>query len=162
MAPRRFPKRTSTRQIAVAKGFRSGLEDKVSGELQALQVTYTYEQHRIAYTVPAREAKYTPDFILPNGIIVETKGQFVTADRQKHKLVKEQYPNIDIRFVFSRSATCISKQSKTTYAKWCDTHGFLYADKSIPKSWIDEAPTPGRSEANSTILQSATPKAKSK
>ncbi|MER8422499.1 hypothetical protein [Mesorhizobium sp. M1403] len=146
------------RQAAIAKGFRSGLEDKVSGDLNSLGITYTYEAHKITYEVPAREAKYTPDFLLDNGIIVETKGQFVTADRQKHLHIKKQHPGLDIRLVFSRSATRISKQSSTTYAMWCDTHGFQYADKSIPQCWIDEAPTPGRSEANSTVLKSATPK----
>lgn len=155
------PKRTSTRQRAVAKGYRSGLEDVVAGKLDDTGVPYTYETFKIAYEVPARLARYTPDFhLLRNGIIVETKGQFVTADRQKHKLIKEQHPNLDIRFVFSRSATRISKQSKTTYANWCDTHGFLYADRSIPQSWIDEAPTAGRSEALAYILQNQPVKAK--
>ncbi|WP_352869733.1 hypothetical protein [Mesorhizobium sp. M1329] len=161
MARPTYPKRTPTRQIAVAKGFRSGLEDKVSGELDASGIPYTYEQFKITYTVPERLAKYTPDFpLLHNGIIVETKGQFVTADRQKHKLIKEQHPDLDIRFVFSRSATRISKQSQTTYAMWCETHGFLYADKSIPRDWLDEAPTAGRMEALKTLLQSVNKKVK--
>jgi hypothetical protein len=155
LARRTFPKRTSTRQIAVAKGFRSGLEDKVAGELDLASVPYTYESFKITYEVPARLAKYTPDFrLLGNGIIVETKGQFVTADRQKHRLIKEQNPNLDIRFVFSRSGTRISKQSQTTYAMWCETQGFLYADKSIPQTWIDEPPTAGRVEALNAILNS--------
>ncbi|RVB02842.1 endodeoxyribonuclease [Mesorhizobium sp. M7A.F.Ca.CA.004.02.1.1] len=151
------------RQAAVAKGFRSGLEDKVSGDLNSLGITYTYEAHKITYDVPARKAKYTPDFLLDNGIIIETKGQFVTADRQKHLHIKGQKTGLDIRLVFSRSATRISKQSSTTYAMWCDTHGFQYADKSIPQSWIDEASTPERSEANRMFLETAAPKkAKSK
>jgi hypothetical protein len=71
--------------------------------------------------------------LLDNGIIVESKGRFVTQDRQKHLLVKQQYPDLDIRFVFSRSATRISKQSQTTYAAWCQHKGFLFADKAIPQ-----------------------------
>lgn len=137
----------------MAKGFRSGLEDKVAGELDASGIPYTYETFKITYTVPERLARYTPDFrLLDNGIIVETKGHFVTADRQKHLLIQKQLPHLDIRFVFSRSATRISKQSKTTYAMWCETHGFLYADKTIPQAWIDEAPTAGRMEALEAIL----------
>ncbi|MER9596142.1 hypothetical protein NKJ08_14765 [Mesorhizobium sp. M0244] len=120
--------------------------------LKAQGVSYTYEAFKFAYEVPSRVSTYTPDFILGNGIIVETKGQFVTSDRHKHLLIKKQYPDVDIRFVFSRSATRISKQSSTTYAKWCQTAGFQYADKRIPQAWIDEAPTPGRLEANSAIF----------
>lgn len=85
-----------------------------------------------------KNCKYTPDFILPNGIIIESKGRFVTQDRQKHLLIQKQFPELDIRFVFSRSASRISKVSKTTYAKWCQTKGFKYADAVIPQSWIDE------------------------
>lgn len=83
---------------------------------------------------------YSPDFILPNGIIVETKGRFLTADRQKHLIVKLQHPDLDIRLLFSNSRQRISKQSATTYALWCETKGFEYADKSIPLLWINAMP----------------------
>lgn len=90
----------------------------------------------VKYTKPAKEARYTADFRLPNGVIIETKGRFVTADRQKHILIKEQRPDLDIRFVFSNPNNRISKKSETTYAKWCEKHGFLYARKSIPEEWL--------------------------
>ena len=76
--------------------------------------------------------------ILSNGIIVESKGRFVTADRKKHLLIKKQHPTLDIRFVFSNSKAKINKGSKTTYGDWCDKHGFLYADKLIPEEWLYE------------------------
>lgn len=97
-----------------------------------------YETLTLKYERPARTAKYTPDFPLPNGIIIETKGRFVTADRQKHLLVKDQHPKADIRFVFSNPNQRISKTSKTTYAMWCDKHGFRYAAKRIPVEWLKE------------------------
>ncbi|WP_018868299.1 MULTISPECIES: endodeoxyribonuclease [unclassified Thioalkalivibrio] len=125
------------RNPGYAHGFRSGLEEKVAKELAALGVTIHYESETISYTKPARNSKYTPDFPLPNGIIVETKGRFVVEDRQKHILIKEQHPDLDIRFVFSNSNTKISKNSKTSYAMWCEKHGFIYADKSIPQEWIN-------------------------
>lgn len=98
----------------------------------------SYESVVILYDKPARTSRYTPDFPLPNGIIIETKGRFVTADRQKHLLVKAQHPDKDIRFVFSNANAKISKQSKTTYAMWCDKNGFKYANKSVPPAWIKE------------------------
>ncbi|EMF8795618.1 endodeoxyribonuclease [Pseudomonas aeruginosa] len=125
-------------------GFRSGLEEKIAAELQAKGVDVQYEALQIGYTKPARQAKYSPDWILPNGIVVETKGRFVVEDRQKHLIIKEQHPGLDVRFVFSNSRTRISKNSKTTYAMWCEKYGFLFADKSIPEAWLKEPHCPER------------------
>mgnify|MGYP001580877733 FL=1 len=116
-------------------GYRSGLEDRISKQLKALSVPVKYEEMKIEYHINETR-KYTPDFELPNGIIIESKGRFVVADRKKHLLIKKQHPHLDIRFVFSNSKAKINKGSKTTYGMWCDKHGFLYADKLIPKEWI--------------------------
>ncbi|MBZ5882545.1 endonuclease I, partial [Escherichia coli] len=59
-------------------------------------------------------------------------------DRQKHLLINAQHPELDIRFVFSNPKARISKTSQTTYADWCERHGFKYAAKVIPQEWIDE------------------------
>ncbi len=134
--------KTTTRQRALAAGYRSGLEERTAKNLEAKGVPFSYEKDTVHYTKPARNAKYTPDFVLENGIIAETKGRFVTADRQKHILIKAQHPDLDIRFVFSNPNTRISKQSKTTYAMWCEKHGFLYAKGEIPDAWINETPNP--------------------
>lgn len=128
----------SQAQATIEEGWRSGLEEQIARELTAKGVLFEFEKHIIEYHKPARTARYKPDFKLPNGIIIETKGRFVTADRQKHILVKEQHPELDIRFVFSRSKERISKQSKTTYAMWCEKNKFKFADKHIPQEWIDE------------------------
>lgn len=130
------PARLTSEQVGTKYGFRSGLEERVAEELRQAGISFTYEEQVIKYIKPERPARYTPDFVLPSGIIVETKGRFLTADRQKHLLVKHQYPNLDIRFVFSRSKDRISKQSRTTYADWCEKNGFMYADRSIPKEWL--------------------------
>lgn len=108
----------------------------MAAQLKREGIDAKYESITLRYLKPQREARYTPDFPLPNGIIIETKGRFVTADRQKHLLVKAQHPDKDIRFVFSNPNTRISKQSKTTYAMWCDKHGFQYAKGLIPKAWL--------------------------
>lgn len=132
---------SSNRKAAIKAGWRSGLEETIAHQLEMLRVKYKYEELKLSYTVPASKHTYTPDFELPNGIIIETKGRFVTADRKKHLLVKEQHPDLDIRFVFSNPRTKISKVSKTTYADWCDKYGFKYAAKSIPTEWINEVRT---------------------
>jgi len=119
-----------------ALGYRSGLEDAVSLQLKKLKIPFSYETEKIRYLKPPKPSTYKPDFILSNGIVIETKGRFESNDRLKHLLVKEQNPGYDIRFVFSDSKKKIYKGSPTTYADWCNKYGFKYADKEIPKSWL--------------------------
>ena len=130
-------KLSSIRAIAIKNGYRSGLEDKISKQLEEAGVPFKYEKFKIKYSLNEVRT-YTPDFELTNGIIIESKGRFVVADRKKHLLIQKQHPELDIRFVFSNSRAKISKVSKTTYGDWCDKHGFLYADKLIPVEWIKE------------------------
>ena len=129
-------------QNALRLGYRSGLEHQVAKELDKLGVPYGYESEVIKYIKPVSTHKYTPDFILTkkdgSKLYIETKGRFTSADRVKHRLIKEQYPELDLRFVFSRSKQKLSKTSKTSYAQWADRYGFKWADKEIPKEWLDE------------------------
>lgn len=130
---------SGNRSAGLKHGWRSGLEEAIGAQLKSLRVRYEYETLRIPFEQPVKPRRYSPDYLLlDNGIIIETKGRFVTADRQKHLLVKEQHPDLDIRFVFSNSRQRISKQSQTTYAAWCQTKGFKYADKLIPQAWLNE------------------------
>lgn len=129
-------KRSKLRQRAIAAGYRSGLEEDIARELEDKGIAYEYETLSIKYEVNETR-KYTPDFKLPNGIIVESKGRFTSADRKKHLLVQKQHPEYDIRFVFSNSKAKLNKGSKTTYADWCQKHGFQYADKHIPEEWLN-------------------------
>jgi hypothetical protein len=135
-------RRTSNKSLSqdeagLKHGFRSGQEEDTADWLRKRGIEFGYEDRVINYVIPERPAKYTPDFNLSNGIVVETKGRFLTPDRQKHLLIKKQHPGIDIRFVFSNSRAKISKSSKTSYAMWCEKHGFMYADKTIPESWLN-------------------------
>lgn len=131
-------KKVSQKQVLLKHGVRSGLEDVICKELSERGIPYKYEELTIVYTQPEKQRKYTPDIILENDIIVEIKGRWVTADRQKIALVKQQFPDLDLRMVFSNSKTKISKSSKTTYADYCDKLGIPYADRMIPDSWINE------------------------
>lgn len=125
-------------RVAREQGYRSGLEVKIAEGLRLRGVDGHYEELCLPFTQPEKPRRYHPDYWLPTGIVVETKGRFETADRSKHLMVKEQHPEIEIRFVFSRSKSTISKKSKTTYADWCKSHGFKFADKDIPDAWLKE------------------------
>jgi hypothetical protein len=123
---------------ARAQGYRSGLEEKVAAELKLQGIVCKYESYSLEYTIPETKHKYTPDFPLPNGILVETKGEFTSSDRKKHKRIREQHPDLDIRFVFSNPHRKIGAKSSTTYAMWCERLGIPWADKSVPEAWIRE------------------------
>jgi hypothetical protein len=119
----------------VTQAYRSGFERTVCRDLDSRRVSYRYESVSIGYL---KEHRYTPDIQLANGILVELKGFFSPADRGKHLLVKDQHPELDIRFVFMDPTKRLSKKSKTTYADWCDRHGIKWSSKLIPTSWISE------------------------
>jgi len=123
----RYPKRVGS--------FRSGLEAGVAAQLEAAGVAYEYEAVRIPYE-DTRPHKYSPDFRLPSGVLIEAKGRFTAEDRARHLLIQRQHPDLELRFVFSNSKHRLSKTSKTTYRDWCDRHGFKWADKTIPKDWM--------------------------
>jgi hypothetical protein len=125
-------------------GFRSGLEERNARHLEAHGQAVLYEQRRIKYTIPAKVHTYTPDFELHNGILVETKGMWETKDRAKLLYIKTQYPDLDLRLLFSRASNTIYKGSPTTYGDWATAHEFKWAEKLIPIEWFAE-PGPERS-----------------
>lgn len=122
----------------IQEAVRSGLEKRVLEDLREKGIEPDYETIRVRFTRPSKPTYYTPDIILPNGILVECKGVFESKDRTKHLAIKAEHPQLDIRFVFSRSSSPLYKGSDTTYAMWCEEHDFKYADKLIPQSWLEE------------------------
>lgn len=166
----RYKKKLSPEQRAIQEGWRSGFEPALAENLCVREIGHLFEAGKIQYTVPARKATYTPDFFVrrDRGIVqplpklwyksqewwddhfvIESKGQFTSDDRKKHLLIKDQYPNSDIRFVFDRkvrkdgslgagsgSVSLLRKGAKTTYGMWCDKNGFTYADNKVLDTWF--------------------------
>lgn len=131
--------KTSSSRRGIANGYRSGLEETISEQIATVTgKPAAYETTVIRYSKPSSDHRYTPDFVLPNGIIVESKGRFLPDDRKKHLLIKQQHPDKDIRFVFSNPKARLSKTSLTTYAAWCDKYGFQWANKVVPVEWFKE------------------------
>ena len=127
------------RYRGIREGYRSGLEERIASQLKASGVSYSYEQERLKY-IPVPK-HYTPDFILigkNKTIYIETKGRFLAKDRTKHLLVQSQYPELDLRFVFTNPNAKLYKGSKTTYGEWCIKNGFSFSKGSIPDSWLNE------------------------
>ena len=115
--------------------YKSRFEFDFATYLENNNIEFEYEQHKFTY-VP-KQRTYTPDFYLPEfDMFIETKGQFVGSDRTKHKLIAEQYPDLDLRFVFQNDKVKLSKKSKTTYADWCNKNNFKYAKGVLPIGWM--------------------------
>jgi hypothetical protein len=135
--------------LKLEPSYRSGLEKNIAEQLSSEGVSFEYEKLKLEYNVPARNAKYTPDFKV-GSIVIESKGAFgygpnrfsggdPAKERQKLLLIKAQHPELDLRIVFQRASTKIYKNSPTSYAKWATDNGFKWADKGlIPPEWIKE------------------------
>lgn len=131
---------------------RSGFEKKVAQYLEKNEVGYDYETLVLNYTIPATKHRYTPDFILPNGIIIEVKGNFTAPQRKKMAAVLEQNPDRDIRMVFMRNNP-INKSSRTKYSDWCSKRGIPYhisPSGSLPEEWLNEKPKKPKSGKSSS------------
>ena len=123
-----------TRPKKKTSKYRSKLEERVGDLLTNLGVTYEYESVKIAYQI---SHNYNPDFILPNGVILECKGYWDAEDRRKIKNVTEQNPDMDVRMVFQSPYNTITKKSKTTYAQWCDRYNIPWCTfHEIPIEWL--------------------------
>lgn len=83
--------------------------------------------------------KYTPDFVLPDGRLLETKGNFTTENRKKHRQIKKQHPDLPLVMIFM-SDNKISPKSNTRYSEWCEKYGIDYLvikkGGSFPPGWL--------------------------
>ena len=130
---------------------RSKFEDRIEQDLKDAGVEYEYESIQLEYQEPLRKnlascdtcgstnlvrtGWYTPDFILSNGLIIETKGRFTAADRRKMLAVKESHPDLKIVMCFMRNNK-IHKNSGTKYSDWCDANGMEYSIGKLKKEWL--------------------------
>lgn len=135
------------------RGKRSGFEIRTAERFQEQGVEAQYEPFTLAFREAEKTRSYTPDWLLPNGIIVETKGWFSPADRKKHLLIRESHPDLDIRFVFERAGSPILPNSKTTYAMWAKRHRFLWAEEHVPDEWLRAKPSAEHMRSLKQILE---------
>lgn len=126
------------KKYSTPKGkYRSTFEYNVAASCRKRKLKVKYEPHAIPFTVPAIIRKYTPDFTLPNGIVIECKGRFTVADRKKMLWVRESNPELDIRLVFQNASVKLQKKGKMTYGDWATWKGFTWAEGDIPDEWWD-------------------------
>lgn len=100
-----------------------------------IQFQYEPAHKRMPYHL---EHVYHPDFLLPHGVLVEAKGFMDAVERRKLLRVKQEHPALDLRLLFQRADTRITRALRSmTYAQWAERHGFPWAQgPEIPKSWL--------------------------
>lgn len=105
---------------------RSKLEDTFEIILNEYNINYNYELTKLTYIIPESKHTYLIDWTLPNNLYIETKGYLSNAqERNKYKLIKQQYPNIDLRFVFD-NPNKLCGGTKYTHAVWAEKNKFKY------------------------------------
>lgn len=123
--------------------FRSKFEESIWEAAKRSRRTLIHEPYFIPYIM---KGSYLPDFILPNGIIVEAKGYLDAAACKKMKAVKHTNPHLDIRFVFQNANGKRNKRAKLKNWEWAEKHGFPWAEGTIPLSWFKEKKKDEQSE----------------
>ena len=83
--------------IHISEPTRQKLEVSVAELLDTVGCQYVYEGEQVPYTI---QHHYNPDFVLLNGVMLETKGYWDAEDRRKIKAVIRDNPHLDI-FVWS-------------------------------------------------------------
>jgi len=120
---------------------RSLLEHKFESILKEYDVLYEYEITKIPYIVPESSHKYTVDWTLQSGILLETKGYLADyQERLKYQLIKLQHPTIDLRFVF-QDPNKLCGGTKMKHSTWADKQGFKWCsikDTEQLASWFKE------------------------
>lgn len=115
--------------------FRSKFEETIWNAAKRSRKSLEYESIYISYQI---KGSYNPDFVLPNGIIVEAKGYLDAAACRKMKAVKASNPHLDIRFVFMDANGKRNKRAKLKNWQWAEKHGFPWAEGTIPLEWWKE------------------------
>jgi predicted nuclease of restriction endonuclease-like RecB superfamily len=135
-------KRKQRRRTFTYKGCKmaSKAEVKFAEAMDEKGISWMYESESFPWVPPKK--KYTPDFMLykkdGGKMFIEYKGYLRPTDKTKMKAIRNQYPDLDLRFVFQNARKPIYKGSKTTYAMWAERHGYLWAEGFIPNEWIKE------------------------
>lgn len=113
---------------------KSGLERSIDANLRSRGIKFTYETLELPYVL---HGVYHPDFMLPNGIIVEAKGLLDRESKRKMIAVKKQHPELDIRFVFQDADKKVPG-TKHSHGQWATRNGYVWAEGLVPEEWTDE------------------------
>lgn len=116
-------------------GYKSGFERSFEANLRSRKIKFKYEVTSIPYTL---HRNYNPDFYFAEkDFFIETKGLLDRDSKAKMIAVKQQHPEIDIRFIFMKADKKIPG-TKQTHAQWAERNGFRWAETVAPEEWFNE------------------------
>ena len=131
---RKAPGRKEAMKYAAMAGMRSMGEVQCAANMDAAKIKYKYEEKILEYQHEPQ--KYTPDFVLPNGMIVEFKGKMTAETRKKMLSIKRSNPELTIGIVFQYANNKLSaRPNSTRYWEWAESNGFLWSESYVPKAW---------------------------
>jgi len=123
------------RKKSKQKRYDSSLEKRLAeGPLKDCK----YHPEKVQYEIPARKAKYEPDFEI-NNLLLEAKGRFRTmTEANKYKHVRDALEDKELVFVFQNPNTPMpgavrrKDGSKRSMAEWAESQGFRwYSEKNV-------------------------------
>ena len=119
-------KRRTNKAVQTSLGkFRSKFEAEIAQKLLDKDITWGYEKEKLVYVSPVKY--YTPDFVIYNDdgtkTYVEVKGYLDAKSKEKMVLIRRQYPDLRIAFLFKRNNK-LHPRSKQTYYDWAKKNGF--------------------------------------
>ena len=84
--------------------------------------------------------RHVPDFLLPNGLLIETKGVMDVTYPQKVELLAVCHPSVMKRYrvCFGNADLITPKRGTLTYAQWAHKQGITWCEGDIPESWFME------------------------
>jgi hypothetical protein len=137
MAKRKSQKKRSKFELSVQRSLKeAGVKFRYEAETYDLWDTVTGSKcAECGSKTIQKRIRYTPDWFLEHGVIIETKGIFTGLDRKKITLLRQQH-GVEVKMLFMRDNK-ISRYSNTRYSDWCEQHGFDYAiGTEVPKEWV--------------------------
>ena len=124
----------------------SASEVDFAGTMDVHGIRWLYAPDNFPWYPPVKS--YTPDFKVyrkdGSSFYVEYKGFLWNEDKTKMKAMKEQHPNVDIRFVFANAkkpvhgAKTRKNGTKMSHAEWAEKHDYKWAEGFIPPAWLEE------------------------
>ena len=121
------------------KFVRSNPEKEICDALYKWKAEYTYEKVKINYEQPR---EYTADFVVRKKddtyMFIEVKGHLRPGDTKKYLDMLNSNPSLDFRFIFQNANKKLRKGAKSNYGDWANRNGIKWADKELPKKWMDE------------------------
>ena len=134
---------------AAGDSYKSQFERDTARYLTQKGIEFTYESKTYELSMPViqhtctdcnskkivRKTRYTPDFFLANGTVLEVKGRWPSLERKRITAFKEQYPEVDIRMVFMYD-NWLTGAKKQRYSEWCEARGIQWTiGCRIPDEW---------------------------